>query len=81
MSKTIANHRRVLDYDTDCGDGYIVTLQRGFAWDDAVSRPEDDPEGATACHVRRFETVREFQQDMATVERCYCGRCSRTQPN
>jgi len=77
MSKTIANHRRVLDYDTDCGDGYIVTLQRGFAWHDAA-RKGDDPEGHSACHVRRFETVREFQQCITTVERCHCGRCSHT---
>ena len=76
MSKAIINHPRVEYYDNDCGDGHIVTLRHGYAWSDAAKEGED-PEGRTACHTRRFETVADFRFEVRFAQPCRCGRCER----
>ena len=75
MSKTLMKHPKVLDVDTDCGDGYIVTLRKGWAFDNPATAPEDDPQGRDASHVRREETVKEMLAQIKWAEPCKCGRC------
>ena len=76
MSKTLMKHPKVLDVDTDCGDGYIVTLRKGWAFDDAAVAAEDDPQGCNARHTAREETAQKMLAKIKRAQPCKCGRCT-----
>lgn len=77
-SVQLDRHPRVLDYD-DAGtdDGVrIVTLVRGFAFQDAAQNPGDDPDARMALHSRGCDSVRDALDQINRAEVCYCGRCT-----
>lgn len=76
-SVMLDRHKKVLDYD-DAGtdDGFrIVTLVRGWAFEDAAKNEGDDPQARMALHSRSFGSVKEALVDLKYVTPCKCGRC------
>lgn len=78
--KTLENHPRVLCYDNEgTDDGYfMLTLVRGFAFDDAAKTTADDPEAKMALHSKTFPSVKEAVQQLKWAAPCLCGRCMGT---
>lgn len=78
-SALLDRHPRVEAYD-DAGtdDGVrIVTLVRGFAFEDAAKNEGDDPDSRMALHSKGFSTVKDAIQRINWAEPCKCGRCLR----
>jgi len=76
-SVQLDRHPRVLEYDdagTDEGVR-IVTLVRGFAFEDAAKNEGDDPESRMALHSKGFSSVRDAIQRINWANPCKCGRC------
>lgn len=76
-SKTLDREPRVLAYDSaGTDDGYrMVTLIRGFAFEDAAKNEGDDPETRMALHSMSFRTVKEAIDRVRLADPCKCGRC------
>jgi hypothetical protein len=76
-SKTLDRNPRVKAYDSaGTDDGVrIVTLVRGFAFEDAAANKGDDPEGRLALHSKGFETVAEAVEAIRFAQPCKCGHC------
>ena len=73
---TLEREPRVLEYDNEGTEGFMVTLVKGFAFYDAAGADED-PEGAMACHGATYPTVREAMSAIKSAQPCRCGRCIR----
>lgn len=76
-SVTLDKHPKVLDYDdagTDEGVR-IVTLVRGWAFEDAAENEGDDPEGRMALHSSGCDSVKDALYLIRYARPCKCGRC------
>lgn len=76
-SVTLDRHPKVLDYDSyGTDDGVrIVTLIRGWAFEDAAENEGDDPEGNRALHSAGCSSVKDALEQIRYAKPCKCGRC------
>jgi hypothetical protein len=76
-STTLDRHPKVERYD-DAGtdDGVrIVTLVKGWAFEDAAARTEDDPDARMALHSKGCPTIKYALDAIRYASPCKCGRC------
>ncbi len=74
---TLDRHPKVLEYDNEGTDEgrFIITLVRGYAFDDPAENEGDDPDASMACHSRGVSSVTEALRDIKWAQPCKCGRC------
>lgn len=76
-SMTLDRHPKVLCYDdADTDEGVrIVTLVRGWAFEDAARNEGDDPDALRALHSKGCDSVKDALRRIAMAELCKCGWC------
>lgn len=74
---TLEKNPRVLAYDNEGTDAgyFMVTLVKGYAFDDAAANVGDDPDARMALHSKTFPSVRDAIDRIKWADRCKCGRC------
>lgn len=71
--RRLAKVEEVENYGMEDGE-WFVHLMPGWAFDDAVAKPEDDPTGAIPSHGSGG-TVSDLIEAIREAQPCRCGRC------